>query len=188
MNAEERRQLELEAYHDGELSWWRRWRVERRLARDPAARRDVNALGEVGQLVREVADEAAAVGDRDLWSGIEAQLAVTPAPVAAGGRRERVDGGLAGPLRWGGAIAAAGAALALTLFIGNGAETTLDRTTSLHGSVEWLDSGGEATMVLQDDEEATIIWVVSEAKIPGTTPEVSQDNWRMDQGMEVGRV
>ena len=43
MSRSERERRELHAFHDGELSGWRRRRVARRLSRDPAARRELEA-------------------------------------------------------------------------------------------------------------------------------------------------
>jgi len=161
MKQQERRSLELQAYHDGELPVWRRLRVERRLARDPEARRELGTLEEVGTLMREVAAEAAGP---DLWPGIEARLAVTPAPTVAGAKDETPGHGW----RWGvGVAAAAAAALVLTWFVAAGPGPTAAPGA---GSVEWLDAGGEATMILQDDDEATIIWVISKAVPPAAVP------------------
>ena len=41
----------LQAYHDGELSWLARRRVERRLARDPDARRELEGMRSLGSLL-----------------------------------------------------------------------------------------------------------------------------------------
>ena len=160
MTREEREAMDLQAYLDGELSAWRRFRVERRLARDPDARRELGTLREMGGLVRETVEESqAATGD--VWSAIEGRLAVTPAPTVEGAS----DAAGRAPLRWGAGLAGVGAALALTLLVfgdPDGGPSEAARVLA-PGSVEWLDTGGEATMVLQDDDEATIIWVVSDA-------------------------
>ena len=60
----------LSAYHDGELRGLARWRFERRLRREPGLRRELAALGRVGDLVR--GSEAAA--QPDLWDRIELRL------------------------------------------------------------------------------------------------------------------
>ena len=43
----------LHAYHDGELRGFARWRFERRLARSPELRRELEALALMRELVRE---------------------------------------------------------------------------------------------------------------------------------------
>ncbi len=147
----ERRTNELYADYDGELSPWRRFLVRRRLARDPAARRELETVREIGALMREEAREAAAP---DLWAGVEAQLPYVEAPAKAVAPERTF--GLGGVPGWAGAaLATAAAALALLLFVGT---EPIERSHS----VQWIDSGGRATMVLQDDAEATIIWVLPE--------------------------
>jgi len=140
---------ELHAFRDGELSAFRRWRVARRLARDPRARRELAALGELGALLRE---QAESVGEPDLWEGIRARLpyAVRPEP-------------LAGPLPdaprapiW------AGAALATAVVAVVVATGMLSGDAPNVASVRWLDGRGKPVMVLRDDPEATIIWVIQQ--------------------------
>ncbi len=158
MSASERRTAEIHAYHDGELSLLARWRVRRRLARDPAARRELESLASLGTLLREADAEAETP---DLWEGIRERLpALDAARASHGGRAESERASAASWLgdwlpapRWVGAAAAA-AVLALALFVGLDTETDSDQT-----AVRWLDSGGRPLMVLQDDDEATIIWV-----------------------------
>ena len=143
------RERELHAYHDGELSVFGRWRVRRWLAGDSAARRDLAWLAEVRALLREQQAEAPAP---DLWEAIRAELpSRAPAAVPA---QELRSGWSGGWLRWlAPAAAAAVAALALTFGVPWG-----DAPDGR--SVRWLDAGGRAAMVLQDDREATIIWVL----------------------------
>lgn len=149
MTSEERRIRELYAYHDGELGAWRRLRVRRRLARDPAARRELSAIAELGALLRE---EAAEAPSPDLWAGLRERLAVTPRPAVLPAVREpRWPARLPG---WVGAGLVA-AALATLLWIGGH-----PGNAPAAGSVRWLDAGGRPAMVLQDNREATIIWLL----------------------------
>ncbi len=149
---DERQALELQSAHDGELSPWRRLLMRRRLAREPAARQELERLQEIGELMREAASEAPVP---DLWAGIQAQLPYLEAPRPA--LPERTFG-LSGVPGWAGAgLAAAAVGLALALFVNLGPSEV-----PMPGSVQWLDSGGRATLVLQDDAEATIIWVLPE--------------------------
>jgi len=141
---------ELHAFRDGELSAFRRWRVARRLARDPRARHELAALGELGALLRE---QAESVGEPDLWEGIRARLptAVRPEPLA-GPLRERAP---RAPI-W------AGAALATAVVAFVMATGMLSGDAPNVASVRWLDGRGKPVMVLRDDPEATIIWVIQQ--------------------------
>jgi anti-sigma factor RsiW len=150
MSARDGRSERLHAYHDGELRGLARWRFERRLARDPAAREELLALAEMGRLLREAHAEGPAP---DLWEAIRLRL---PALDAQRAELEEAPGALRSRLRvlspWVGAgVAAAGLALAIGIEWGD---------ASVSGSVRWIDSRGEPLMVLQDDSKATIIWVI----------------------------
>jgi anti-sigma factor RsiW len=61
----------LHAYHDGELGALRRWRVRRWLARDPAARSELEALATLGEAVRQ---SQVAPPAPDVWAGLEGRL------------------------------------------------------------------------------------------------------------------
>jgi anti-sigma factor RsiW len=150
MSARDRTSERLHAYHDGELRGLARWRFERRLARDPAAKEELLALAEMGRLLREAQDEGPAP---DLWEAIRLRL---PALDAQRAELEEAPGALRSRLRvlspWVGAgVAAAGLALAIGIEWGD---------ASVSGSVRWIDSRGDPLMVLQDDSKATIIWVI----------------------------
>lgn len=140
----------LHAYHDGELGALRRWQVRRWLARDPAARRELEALAAVGEATR----QAQPVPPRlELWGDLEGRLRSIDAERDTAGSQAR-SGSRLGPLL---RPAAAGAVLAavvagVALFLGPGAS---------HGGgvVRWLDTRGQAVMVL-DEGDATIIWLM----------------------------
>lgn len=167
---------ELEAYHDGELSWWRRRRVEAGLRRSPELRRELDALRQMRT--------AASAADRplaspDLWDAIAGQL---PAADARRGAPAGVEGthtpprsleglatwlsglsGLSGLLGWrpiGWAVAAGAMALAVGVWItpGNLPGDMLTDEPAV-GVLRYLDTGGRAVMVL-DDEDVTIIWLL----------------------------
>jgi hypothetical protein len=137
-------------YRDGELGALGHWRARRRLNRDAAARAEQARLDALGGMLREL-DGAGATPD--LWPSIRAALDAAPASPAP-------DGGLASRLAWPGfhlrwigaglAAAAAGVALAIGLSSGDASEP---------GAIRWLDARGRPLLVLQDDAEATIIWV-----------------------------
>ena len=151
----EREQAELAAYHDGELSWLARRRVERRLAHDAVTRRELASLSELGSLLREQA--SAEPAPPDLWAGVRAQLptARRPAPLDA-------DDALPGRAGWLPAWLGAGlAAASVAAVMASGA---LAGDAAAVSSVRWLDGKGKPVMVIQDDRDATIIWVIDEPK------------------------
>lgn len=145
---------ELALWRDGELSWLRRRRVARRLRRNPAARRRLEALETAARLLREADAEGPAP---DLWEGLRLRLAAVDAERGEAARAP-ARRGLRPVLGWSavGAAAAAAAAVALLLRLG---EAGLAPAPVPHGSVRWLDARGLPMMVLRDDAEATIIWV-----------------------------
>jgi len=145
-----REKQELHAFQDGELPFWRRWRVARRLARDAVAQRELASIAELRALLRE---QAAALPGPDLWESVRAQLptAARPAPLDADDAVPAVTPWL--PTWLGAAIAAASVA-------GVMASGMLSGDAAPVGSLRWLDSKGKPVMVLQDDHDATIIWVL----------------------------
>jgi len=154
--------LLLQAYHDGEASWLGRWRAQRLLRSDAAARAQLEDWSRLGSMLREQ-EQASELAAPDLWAGIRAEL-----PALSERAFEPDDGGAewagesaGGWLRWGAPLAAAAAAavVALTLLMPPG-------DAASGPSIRWLDSGGRSAMVLQDDREATIIWVLDG---PGAT-------------------
>jgi anti-sigma-K factor RskA len=153
----DRERTELEAFRDGELPFFARRRVARRLRSDPALRRRLEALESLGALVREV-DEAGPTPD--LWAGIRLRL------VQEDALRERAaedDGGWLRAWRRPIGIAALGAvaagSVALALLMPPEAAVPPGVVARPAGSVRWIDSRGNPMMVLRDDREATIIWI-----------------------------
>ena len=140
----------LHAYHDGELGALRRWQVRRWLARDPAARSELEALARLGEAVRQ-SREVPPVPD--VWAGLEGRLrsidAEREAPASAAGSGFRL-GSLLRPAAAGAVLAAVVAGFALFL---------APEASTHAGVVRWLDTHGQAVMVL-DDGDATIIWLM----------------------------
>jgi anti-sigma factor RsiW len=134
----------LHAYHDGELRGLARWRFERRLARSPALRRELQALALMRELVRE--GEATAPAP-DLWEGIARRL---PAEPGRGRGWVPAAGWWLRPL---GAVAVAAAVAALVFVVVSG-------DNAAPGVVRWIDSGDRNVVVLEGDEDVTIIWVL----------------------------
>ena len=158
MNAREEGMLH--AYHDRELGSFRRRRFERLLARSPELRRELEVLQLAGRLVREVDAEAAVP---DLWDAIAGRLPAVGAESAreAPGTRER------GPERWrwswslGEAWARpAAAAAAVVAAVAAGLLVWPAGTPPPGGSIRWLDAGNRSIMVVEDDADATIIWLL----------------------------
>jgi anti-sigma factor RsiW len=152
----------LHAYHDGELRRFARWRFERRLARSPELRRELEALALMRELVREGESR---VPTPDLWEGISRRLpsAQGARPARVGGREARERRRGSAPLAWLvrplGAAAAAAVAVALVFALYSG-------DNAAPGVVRWIDSGDRNVMVLEGDKEVTIIWVLGDASTP----------------------
>jgi anti-sigma factor RsiW len=148
-------QLDLNAYHDGELRGLRRWMFERRLAHSTQLRAELEELKRVSQWVQAFDPQSARV---DVWDHIALQL---PAIDATRGERR------AGRDAWLGmdwlatysrpiAAVAVTAALALALFLG----IMEDAAPPTPGMIHWLDTGGRSVMVLEDPGGTTIVWLL----------------------------
>ena len=149
----ERDERALHAYHDGELRGFARWRFERRLVRRPALRRELQALSELGALLRE---QAAAAAGPELWNRIALRLPAEDAWRGAAAE-ERVT---ARHLGWLPSLGAAAAALVVAAVVAQ--QWTPAPALERAGVVRWMDSRGRSVMVLEDDErnEVTIIWLL----------------------------
>jgi anti-sigma factor RsiW len=140
----------LQAYHDGELGPWARWRFERRLERFPELRRELTELAALGDLVRE---SEAAVAAPDLWEEIARRLPAVDAERAEAAWAGRLAGLRERYLKPVGALVTAGAlaaALAIALLSGE---------TAPSGVVHWVDGGDRNVMVLDGEGDVTVIWV-----------------------------
>jgi anti-sigma factor RsiW len=164
-DAFERDQRDLNAYHDGELSGLRRWIFERRLARSPQLRAELEALKRVARWVQQLDAEPPRV---DLWQNIAPRLSAVDAQ-SGKQRRERAEPRKrrAAPRGWREmdwlvaysrpiAAVAVSAALALALFLG----IMEDAAPPIPGMIRWLDTGGRSVMVLEDQGDATIVWLL----------------------------
>jgi len=152
----ERDQRELNAYHDGELKGLRRWRFERRLSRSPRLRAELEALQQLGRWLQGLGEEATGL---DVWDQIALRLPAIDAERAERGAAPRSEwrrmdwlADYARPLT----ALALGAALALALFLGIMKETPPPTA----GIIRWMDTGGRSVMVLEDQGEATIVWLL----------------------------
>lgn len=158
MTERERRKSaeELSAYHDGELRGLARWRMERRLRRDPGLRRELELLRRVGAALRE--ESAAGAPGVDLWDRIALRLPAEEARRAEAlrrSRRRRRAWLVGAPL--GAAVAAGLAAFAILAGLGGpvGPEG---------GVVRWMYAGRRNVFVVEEPGApgATIIWVLDD--------------------------
>lgn len=152
------REARLHAYHDGELSGLSRWRFERELRRSPTLQRELADLQGLGELLRRHDAEASTP---DVWDSIALRLP------AADARRAEGEGAPA-TAAWGaraswwlrpvGALAASAAVVATVVFGG-----FLEEAAAPGSVVRWIDSGNRSVMVLDDQPDTTIIWVLDGA-------------------------
>ena len=153
-----RDQRDLNAYHDGELSGLRRWIFERRLARSPGLRVELEALNQLTRCVQGLAQPPPSV---DVWDEIAIHLPAIDALPEGQRHRGAEQRGWRG-MDWLAAysrpLAAVGAAvaLALALFLG----IMEDGAPQIPGVIRWLDTGGRSVIVLEDQEDVTIVWLL----------------------------
>ncbi len=167
-----RGQRDLNAYHDGELSGLRRWVFERRLARSPGLRAELEALKRLARCIQELGPQPPSV---DVWDQIAIRLPAIDADFE--GQRQALDGQSHGrdeqrqrgaeQREWRGmdwlaaysrplAAVAVSVALALALFLG----IMEDAAPPTAGIIRWLDTGGRSVIVLEDQEDVTIVWLL----------------------------
>ncbi len=138
---------DLDLYYDGELRGFRKWRFERLLRRNPGLQRDLETRGQLGALLRDAAPEPEAP---DLWAGIAAEIAATSRAEAAAEPSSWLP--WLQPLRLGPVLVGAAAALFLMV------PASEDPVVQAQGVVRSIVSKGKPVVVLDDSEEATIIW------------------------------
>ena len=157
-----REQRDLNAYHDGELSGLRRWLFERRLSRSPRLRAELEELKRLAQWVQGVDAQRSSA---DVWDHIALRLPAIDAQLSAqrqgraGQPRSRGERlGMDWLAAYSRPIAAVAvtAALALALFLGIMEEAAPPTS----GIIRWLDTGGRSVMVLEDQGDATIVWLL----------------------------
>jgi len=178
-----RDQRDLNAYHDGELSGLRRWIFERRLSRSPSLRAELEELKRLARCVQGLGRQPPSV---DVWEDVALRLPAIDAQFAdqrqrrADQRQRRADQrqrraeqrqrraeqrqrraerrGMDWLAAYSRPLAAAGvtAALALALFLG----IMEDAAPTTSGIIRWLDTGGRGVMVLEDQGDATIVWLL----------------------------
>jgi len=151
----------LQAYHDGELGFFARRRVARQIAASPEAQEELRGLALVGEWVRE-SQPAASASAPDLWAEIARELPARPVGAAAAGEAAEGRPGLADVLGWafrpaGAAVAAAAAAVAAIVVLSGG------EPAGQMDVVQYLDPGDNSVMLLQGQDDATIIWVMEPA-------------------------
>lgn len=157
----ERLVRDLHAYHDGELHGLRRWWLERRIAKDPAAQAELARIRELGAALRAQAEQAPAP---DLWGAILMQLPAAPPAAPPAGERDGF--GFTLP-KWAGAVVAAGAVAVALLVLPDSGPTPDAVLPAARGSaVQLLDTGRRPAVILQDDTEATIVLLLPLQRVP----------------------
>jgi len=157
----------LQAYHDGELGRWGRWRVERRLRGSASLRQELSELRELSALLGEIEHDDAA-RPADLWSSVAPGLTAIDREIA-GGEIVRPDlSAWWSPSGWQ-PIAVAMAALLLVLLatldfdspiVDNGAAPPTEVVAS--GSLRYLKTDGRPFVVSENEGGATIIWLMEQ--------------------------
>jgi anti-sigma factor RsiW len=156
-----RDQRDLNAYHDGELGGLRRWIFERRLARSPQLRAELEELKRVSQWVQDLDPQPTRV---DVWDEVALRL---PAIDAQNQEQRKGRDEWREPRAWLGmdwlaaysrpiAAVAVSTALALALFLG----IMENVAPPAPGMIRWLDTGGRSVMVLEEQGGATIVWLL----------------------------
>ncbi len=181
-----RDQRDLGAYHDGELSRLRRWVFERRLARSAGLRAELEGLKRLSRYVQGLDPQAPSV---DVWDQIAVHLPAIDGQFEEQrqgleeqrqgleeqrqgvdrqrDRRDQPQHRGAEQREWRGmdwlaaysrplVAVAAGVALALALFLG----IMEDGPPPTPGIIRWLDTGGRSVIVLEDRDDATIVWLL----------------------------
>jgi anti-sigma factor RsiW len=158
-------QRDLNAYHDEELSGLRRWMFERRLSRSSRLRTELEELKRVTRWVQGVGPRPSSV---DVWDDIALRLPAIDAQSAeqrqrpAEQRQRRAERHAWRGMDWLAVYsrpltaAAVTVALALALFLG----IMEDAAPPAPGIIRWLDTGGRSVMVLEDQGDATIVWLL----------------------------
>lgn len=175
--------IELMQHADGELGQRHVADVEARLERDAEARAKVEALGQVGELVRghlELATDDVPEHRFDaMWRGIAAEIEVPDARPGLWGRITAWLDRHRGHMITGAVSAGAVAALALVLRPGEPEPTYTPRSGAIDvrpaamrtaPEIESLDTpGGEGTVINLEDEDGhtAVIWVTPEDTVEG---------------------
>lgn len=137
---------DLDLYYDGELRGFRKWRFERLLGRNPGLRRELETRAQLGELLRE---SVPTPEGPDLWAGLAGEIARATEPAAVPSSWLQ----WLQPLRLGPVLV--GAVAALAFFV---VPATEDPVVQVQGVVRSIVSKGRPVVVMEDSEEATIIW------------------------------
>lgn len=161
----EKQLLALQAYHDGELWVLGRWRVARALRGSPALRHELAQLQNVSGWMQKIESEQHPIDSPDTWSEIGPALSRIDAEVGSAvfvSRSRTRASWHWGSLLAGGAVAAV---LLLAVVLDNGQGIPEHRGTGMHeeiagGALRYLQTYGVSTVVSQDSEDVTIIWLM----------------------------
>ncbi|MFT5444764.1 MAG: hypothetical protein ACI8W3_003822 [Myxococcota bacterium] len=175
MTRDEKQTQALHAYHDGALSRFGKWRIERQLRNSPALREELAELESLSILIREIEEAPASEVDGtnlppDFWAEIGPALSTIDREVegASGARR-----GAAG-WQWSWApvtaTAAVAAAVLAMLVVDNSSLIPEHPIASANdrlpgGSLRYLQTNGVSYVVSQDTDDVTIIWLMDSPEV-----------------------
>ncbi len=148
----------LEAYFDGELGVLRRTWWTRRIERAPELRRELAAIEARSRALRDHEREAAGARG-SLWTEISMGLSAADARASAAAT-PRSRAGFGPPL-----VAAAVGMAAVALWLwppapGPEGMASPAVSTPVVGSLRYLDTDGRPVLVVEDDPDVTIIWLM----------------------------
>jgi len=156
----------LQAYHDGELGWWGRWWMERRLQSSPELRRELDELRELGGLLRELDAQEISGPAPELWTEISAGLSQIDREhdrireTAERPRFKSID------FAWR-PLAATALAAALVLALTLDFDSPIPENSAgeapevvASGALRYLKTDGRPFVVSQDRAGVTIIWLM----------------------------
>lgn len=185
MNADEKRSLLLQAYCDGELSRFARWRLEHKLRRSQELRRELAEWVELSRWVRELDAAEPAHVTPNTWSEIGPALAGIDREIAsnrgariasrfkANGFARRFFAGSFFEGSWGPLAATCTLAVLVLAVVALDGEDAIP-TQSLprvenevaSGSLRYLKTNGVSYVVARDSGDVTIIWLMEPAGAP----------------------
>lgn len=180
MNSADKRSFSLQAYCDGELSRFARWRMEHRLRRSPELRRELAEWVELSRWIREIDAADSTHHNPNTWLEIGPALSRIDREIESkrGANGSKVPREDASARTWLGgnwaSLAATGAvaALALAVVSLNSEDPSPDYAGSnggrevAKGSLRYLKTNGVSYVVARDSDDVTIIWLMDSDAAP----------------------
>lgn len=168
MTRDEKRSQALHAYHDGALSRFGKWRIERQLRNSPALRQELAELESLSSLIREIEEPPSPEVDGtnlppDFWAEIGPALSKIDREVEGASGAGRGASGW--QWNWAPVTATAAAAVLAMLVVDNSSSIPEHPIASANdqlpgGSLRYLQTNGVSYSVSQDTDDVTIIWLM----------------------------